>query len=117
MRCVLVIALQLTRIDVQRQRGICIEVVAGTIVGDPWRRISSAPVGGVRSRIKHTGDPNRATSALVCVASPGAPAWLTRRRHCVGSPDSLTGLGIERTHRASDAKFATGITNEDLASC
>src|SRR4029077_213454 len=102
MWCVLVIAIQLTRIDVQRQRGICIEVVAGTIVGDPWRRISSAPVGGVRSRIKHTGDPNRPSSALVCLASPVAPAWRPWRRRWVGSPDLLAGLVIERSHRASD---------------
>src|SRR6266851_7468029 len=115
-RRVLVKALQCAGLEVERQRGVGIQIIARTIVSDPRRRISGAPVGDVRFGIKHTGDPDRATSALVCIAPPGRPAWLIGRGHGVGAPDSLAGLGVEGAHRASDAKFSTGVTDEDLAS-
>src|SRR6266404_824181 len=89
---VLVIALQLAGVDVERQRRVCIQVVAGTLVGYPRRRISSTPIGDLRFRIKHAGDPDRATSALVCIAYPGRPVWFIGRGHRIRSPDSLTGL-------------------------
>src|ERR1700676_2449183 len=114
MRCVLVIALQFT--DVDRQCRVRIEVVARTIVGNPRRRIPGTPVGNVRCRIKHAGDPDRATSALVSIAFPTRPPSLIRRGHRVGAPDSLASLGIEGAYRAADAKFSTGVTHKDLAS-
>src|SRR6266404_1123931 len=94
-RRVLVIALQCAGGEVERQRGVGVQIIARTIVSDPRRRISGAPVGDVRFGIKHTGDPDRATSALVCIAPPGRPAWLIGRGHGVGAPDSLAGLGVE----------------------
>src|SRR5258708_25790556 len=103
-------------VDVERQRGVCVEVVARTIVSNPRCRIPSAPVGGVRRRIKHTRDPDRATSALVCVAFPGSSTRLIGRLHRVGSPDSPAGLGSERTHRTSYATISTRVTYEGLAS-
>ena len=36
--------------------------------------------------------------------------------HRVGAPDALAALGVEGAQRASDAKFPTGVTDEDLAS-
>src|SRR6185437_10062681 len=106
-RRVLVIALQCAGLEVERQRGVGIQIVARTIVRDPRRRIAGAPVGDVRCGIKHTGDPGGATSALVCIARPGRAARLIGRGHRVGAPDSPAGLGVEGTQRASDAKFST----------
>src|SRR2546430_13275893 len=54
----------------------------------PYTTLFRSPVGDVRFGIKHTGDPDRATSALVCIAPPGRPAWLIGRGHRVGAPDS-----------------------------
>src|SRR5229473_577158 len=115
-RRVLMIALQLAGLDVERQRRVRVQVVAGTIVSNPRRRISSAPVSDVQCGIEDPGDPDGATSALVRIALPGVPAWLMRCGHRVGAPESLAALGVEGAQRAPDAKFPTGVADEDLAS-
>src|SRR6266404_4420501 len=116
MRRVLVKALHFTCIDVDRQCGVRIQVVARTIVGNPGRRIPGTPVCGVRRRIKYARYPDRTTSALVSIAFPSRSATLIRRRHRVGAPNSLTGFCIKRAYRAADTKFATRVTHKNLAS-
>src|SRR6266852_2375427 len=73
-RRVLVIALQLAGLDVDRQRRVRVQVVVGTIVSNPRRRISGAPVGDDQCGIEDAGDPDGATSALVRIALPGVSA-------------------------------------------
>src|SRR2546425_7539747 len=87
-----------------------------SIVSDPRRRISGAPVSDVQRGIEDAGDPDGAASTLVSIVFPGVPAWLIRCGHRVGAPDSLAAPGVVGAYRAADAKFPTGVTNEDLAS-
>src|SRR5882762_2859491 len=115
MRCVLVIALQFTGVDIDRQSGVRIQVVARTIVGNPGRRIPGAPVCGVRRWIKYARDPDGTTSALVSIAFPSRSARLIRRRHRVGAPNSLAGFCIKGAYRGADTKFATRVTHKKFA--
>src|SRR5207302_5132612 len=61
----LVMPLQLARVDVERNDGTGVEIVAGAIIAVPVRaRVSNSPVREVEVGIIRSGDPDGSTAVL-----------------------------------------------------
>src|SRR6202008_2085670 len=100
---VLMVAFDLAGVGVERERRVCVEIVARPVVTHPRPRVARSPVGRVRGRIIDSGDPGRPAATLVGLTFPTVPARLVGRGHCVGLPDALSGFCIEGTPRSTDA--------------
>ena len=109
-RRVLVVPLDLARIDVHRERAVGVEVVAGPVLVVPVRAgVADAPDQGVGLRVVAACDPGRAAAvrgrALVL---PGLRAGLAGRGDGVGAPDFLVGVEVGRRDPAADAVLGAG---------
>ena len=99
-RQVLVVPLQLSGIEVERDGRHRVEVVAPTHVGDPRSRVPRTEVEEVGGGIVRAGVPDGAPANLPRVGGPGLAAGLTRRGDRVPAPETLAGLRIERLDEA-----------------
>src|SRR4051795_5318682 len=68
---ILVVAAQLAGLDVEREHGARVEVVARSPVAGPRPGIPGAPVRETERRIEAARDPNRRAARLPRVARPG----------------------------------------------
>src|ERR1700730_1326724 len=94
----------------------CEKIVAGALVAHPRPAIAGAPDGGLSLRIVGAGNPHRPAVGLPLVAfGPSLAPGRTRRRHRVGLPHGLPGLGIERRDKSAYAEFAARDANYYLA--
>src|SRR5262249_30201903 len=105
---ILVVPAQLAGIDVQAHHRGRVEVVAGSLIANPLRRVASAPVCDVERGVVRAGDPRRHTARLPSVALPGLPSGLTRSRDRERLPRETTGTSVEGLDEAPDAEFAAG---------
>src|SRR5204863_8346110 len=92
---VLVIPLQRSGIDVERDGRHRVEVVAAAHVGDPGRRVASADVEQIRGRIVGPRVPDGATTDLPRIGAPGLAPGLAGGRDRVPAPETLAGRRVE----------------------
>src|SRR5260221_13846512 len=105
---VLVIALNLAGLDIERDRRGGIKIVARPLVTHPGAAVAGAPERQLGLRGGGAGDPHRAAAGLPLVAlRPGLAAGLAGGRHRVGLPQRLPSLAIERRDEAADTESAT----------
>src|SRR5260370_30548247 len=95
---------QLSRLDLQRDNAIGVEIVALAIVTIGIRiRISSRPVECFGLRIVRAGEPRRSSAHFDSVALPGFEARCTAARNSPEPPAKLTGWRLvcanEAAHR------------------
>src|SRR5271169_27512 len=110
-RCVLKIPDDLAGIGVDRERRIGVQIVARAILGvEHGGRLTRAPIHQICGCIICTGIPEGAAAGLprVVVVCPGLVTGFTRRRDRVGTPQYLTGFGVDCHQPASPAYISTG---------
>ena len=112
---ILVIALQRARLDVERDDGVRVEVVAGARVAGPWARVAGAPVREPELRIEAARHPDGRAAGAPRVAGPGVVAGLAGRGDRVGFPDLLAGVRVERDDEAANAALAARDADHDAA--
>src|SRR3989442_1673477 len=83
------------------------EIVAGTLIAEPWAAVAGAPESEIGLGVVSAGDPDRSAAPLIVVAArgPGLAARLARRGHRIGLPELLAGLRIEGREEAARAQF------------
>src|SRR6266478_264867 len=115
MRRVLVIAFDIAGISVESERRVRIEVVAGTVVRDPWPWIPGAPVSRVCCGVIDPGNPGRSAAPFVGLSFPGLPTRFVWPGHSVRLPESFSGERVKRAYGAPNAELATRVAGDDFA--
>src|SRR5215510_4661785 len=103
---VLVIALQLTCIQVQSNHRVGIEVITRMRIRRPGTSVASPPVGQVELWVVMAGDPGRTPAGLPGVAGPALMSWLAGAWNRIGFPHFLPGFGIEGRDVAANPVLA-----------
>ena len=112
---ILVVALQRARLDVERDDGVRVQVVAGACVAGPWAGIAGAPVREPELRIEAAGHPHGRAAGAPRIAGPRVAAGLAGRGDRVGFPDLLAGVRVERDDEAANAALAARDADHDAA--
>src|SRR4029077_13059598 len=112
---VLMVALHLAGIGIERDRRVRVKIVARPFVANPWSRIPGAPVSRVCRGIIDPGEPGRSPTAFIRISFPCIPTRFVRSRYRVGFPDTLSGRRIERSYGAPNAHLPTGVSDNDFA--
>jgi hypothetical protein len=111
----LVVPLQFTRVGVERDGGIGIEIVAEASSAVRYRTgVPGAPVGQVEIRVVRPGVPYSTASGLPGIARPGLTARLTRCWNGVKAPDFFSCCHLECSDEAADGTFGPADTNYHL---
>src|SRR5262249_27298769 len=74
-------------------------IAPGPLADEPGAAIARPPEAKIGLGIVGAGNPDRGAAALIVVAArrPGLAARLARRRYCVGFPERLARLSVERS--------------------
>ncbi len=113
---VLEIALDLTGVAIERERGGRVQIVARPLITEPRRSVAGAPIDHVGVGIVVAGHPGGAAAGLPGVRLlPGVTARLARRGNAVGLPHRLAGLGVERLDEATHAELTAGNADQHPA--
>src|SRR5439155_51531 len=93
------------------------QIVAGTLIAEPWAAVAGAPESQIGLGVIGTRDPDRRAAPLMMVAArgPGLAAGLTRGWHRIGLPELLAGLRIEGREEAAHAQFTARCAEQHLA--
>src|SRR5467141_4974243 len=93
------------------------EIVAGTLIAEPWAAVAGAPESEIGLGVIGAGDPDRSPAPLIVVTArgPGLAARLARRGHRIGLPELLAGLRIEGREEAACAQFTARYAEQHLA--
>ena len=110
---VLVIAAQLAGLDVERDDGVRIEVVAGAHVARPRPGIAGAPERQAEPGVVAAGDPHRRAAGLPRVLRPRVVTELAGARNRIRLPDLVARVRVERDDEAADAALAARHTDHD----
>src|SRR5438552_240414 len=94
------------------------QIVAGTLIAEPWAAVAGAPESQIGLGVIGTRDPDRRAAPLMMVAArgPGLAAGLTRGWHRIGLPELLAGLRIEGREEAAHAQFTADAPSSTLPS-
>src|SRR6266705_3673720 len=109
--------LQLAGVEVERNDGTAVKIVAAAIVAIPIRTwVSDAPIGKVEVRIIRTGHPNGSAAMFpgIRVRRPGFMTWFARAGNGVKAPGFLSGLCIVGCDETADAVLAAGRADDDF---
>ena len=110
------VPLQLAGVDVDGQDRVRVERVARTPQGGrPGRRLAGAEVDPAQLGVVADRVPRQAAERLDFVLAPRLVARLASRRHRVGDPQPLAGLGVVRHDGAPRAAVAPGEAQHHLA--
>ncbi len=92
------------------------QIITRPLIAHPRPAIAGAPESEVGFRIVAAGDPHRAAAGLPLVAvGPGLAARLAGGWDGVGLPDRLSGLGIERRDKPTNAELSARDAHHHLA--
>ena len=112
---VLVVAAHATRLHVERQHGVGVEVVARPSVAHPGAGVSCAPIGESQLGVVVPGHPDGRPAGAPGITGPGVVARLAGSGDRVGSPDLAAGLGVQSDHEAPDAQLTARDPDHDLS--
>ena len=112
---VLVVGPDFPRVDVERDHGGRVEVVARSHVAHPRRAVAGTPEAQVELGIVVGGQPDRDAASLPRVTRPRVVAALARSRDRVRLPRRLAVVGVEGGDVAADSQLAARGTDHDLA--
>src|SRR5262252_2297446 len=103
---ILVIALDLSRRDINRDRRSGIEVVARPLIANPRAAIAGSPICQIRVRIVVSGDPNGSAAGFPLIAfRPGIASRLSRCGDRERPPELVACIRIVSRNEAADPEF------------
>src|SRR5712691_12759772 len=109
---------ELAGLDVERNRRIGVEIVAGPRLRVVDRnRIAGAPDRELRCRVVGAGLPEATAAGLpgIGLVLPAFAARIARLRHHVPAPELVAGLGVERGEPAARLRVARAVSDQNLA--
>ena len=110
----LVVPAHLSRVGVERQQGIAVEVVAEPdITVEIWTGVSGSIEHEVRVRIVGAGRPHAGAGRGADVR-PGVPSWFPRPRNGHRPPDALAGLHVVGVDETGNQVLPAGDTDDEL---
>src|SRR5205814_5252327 len=92
------------------------EIVAGTLIPEPWAAVAGAPESEIGLGVIGAGDPDRGAAPFIVVAArgPGLAARLARRGHRIGPPELPSGLRVEGREEAARPQFTACCAEQHL---
>ena len=111
---ILVMSHELTRVHIESDHRVRVQVVAGPLISDPGTRIPRAPIGEARLGVEVPRHPDRRPAGAPGLAGPGVVAGLARARDRVRAPDLRAGLGVQRHHEPANPELAARDAHHDL---
>ncbi len=97
-----------TRLDVEGDDRARVEIVAGSRIPDPGRRVADTPVREPEGRVVAAGYPDRRAAGPPGVSGPGLVSWLARAGNGERFPPGLARRGVERLNETSDPELSSG---------
>jgi hypothetical protein len=105
--------LQFSRVRIQRDDAVAVEVVAFAIVAVPiGPGITDAPIRQIQFGIVRTGQPDRGASGFPRVPLPRFEAGFAGSGHEIEAPRFVAGGDVKRGEESTDAVFSAGRSHD-----
>src|SRR5439155_12912365 len=109
------VPLEPSRVRIERDDAVRIEIVARPLIRVPVRTgIADSPIHQIQIGIVRSGQPDRRTTVLPVVALPRLVARLVRARNRVEAPGFATGLRVICGDEAANSVLAAGDADDNL---